>query len=111
MTLPSHKNLFVVMLSLLISLSAVHSMPTQFTFEKIVDENTTVPGKIGTFNKFSNAILKKGKIAFIGTGLQYKYNKGIYIYKDGKIRSIIDSTNSTLLKDEYYSKGSYGNLL
>ena len=72
-------------------------MCAQFTFEKIIDENTTFPGNVTKLTRFDYPVFKNGKIAF--RSRESNNYTGIYVYEDGKISLIISSDNSTLLED------------
>ena len=55
----------------------------------VADENTPIPGGVGTFTSFVNLIsIGDGDVAFIGTGTSGQ--KGIYAYIDGDLSLVAD---------------------
>ena len=99
MTLPSLKNLFVVIFCLSISSLTVHSMPAQFTFEKIVSiidsTNPTLLEDDHPFHDFYDMTFDGEKTAFIAQD-----NKGgwwVYNFINDAFH-VIASTNTKIPK-------------
>lgn len=66
-----------------------------FTFEKIVDTNTSIPGGPGTFQSFGSGVsLDNGNVAFEGTnGLpgEQGFRRGIYTNIAGRLNVVADT--------------------
>ena len=71
---------------LLILLSQAHAVT--FTFTKVVDTATPIPGGTGTFTSLGPFSLDQGNVALRGVGAQ---QEGIYLYDGGTLTNLVDT--------------------
>ena len=87
-------NLIISLIMMGLLLSLTHSgQATPFTFTKVADTNTPVPGGIDNFTLFGTPSLDNGIVTFMG--YDFPGGAGRYTSVDGSLQSVPDTNSPT----------------